>query len=466
MAAHILLVQPRVCAEPAYPLGLASLVPALESVGHTVEGIDLHFDAIQSVVSSAHKATLVGITCLTRSLPQVKHMIRAIRASHNPVRIVLGGPHPTLFPHESLRETGADAVVVGDGEEILPQLLEKWETPIPGVTWQTTEGIWGSAPATPRPLDEAAFADRRVFPMARYSHAMRSMDHPYTTVVTSRGCRRHCTWCPSPRLRPAGFMARSPEHVYGEWEWLSKVHGIRDIHLEDDDPFADLDRIHRLCDLLIQRPLPLIWECVNGVPIERLPLDILPKLSAAGCRMIVVSLERLFAAQTPQTRRSHHPAVSHTPGEVTHVQREEVARAKELIAAASRAGIVMGGYFMLGVPGECWRDMLTTLKLSYRIGLTRANYSPFQWLPGAELESHQAGLLPQTPSARGATAISALAHVGFYLHPTPLRQLLADIRRHPAVIPSLLMKVGEQLTGRAGQVIESATDSAYGHPAQ
>lgn len=447
MAAHILLVQPRVCAEPAYPLGLASLIPALERAGHTVEGIDLHFASIQSVVSAAHKATLVGITCLTRSLPQVKHMIQAIRASHNSVRIVLGGPHPTLFPRESLIETGADAVVVGDGEDVLPQLLESWETAIPGVTWRSKTENWSTPPAAPKPLEEGSFADRRVFPMAHYSHAMRSMDHPYTTVVTSRGCRRHCNWCPAPRLRPAGFMAHSPEHVYAEWEWLSKAHGIRDIHLEDDDPFADLDRIQRLCDLLIQRPLPLIWECVNGVPIERLPLDIIPMLSAAGCRMIVVSFERLFKSSFVQLRHSPRSATPHEKVHRIQVLGEDVDRAEKLIAAATRAGIVMGGYFMLGVPGESWRDMLITLRLSYRIGLTRANYSPFQWLPGAELDAHQRELLPQTPSARRTTAISALAHVGFYLHPAPLRQLLADLRRHPAVIPSLLKKVGEQLAG-------------------
>mgnify|MGYP003309735511 CR=1 FL=1 len=40
---HILLVQPRVNAEPSYPLALAAMVPLLEGAGHTVEGIDLMF---------------------------------------------------------------------------------------------------------------------------------------------------------------------------------------------------------------------------------------------------------------------------------------------------------------------------------------------------------------------------------------------------------------------------------------
>ncbi|MFM7201661.1 MAG: hypothetical protein ACKO6N_12805 [Myxococcota bacterium] len=38
-----MLLQPRVYAEPAYPLGLASLVPPPQAEGHRVIGLDLHF---------------------------------------------------------------------------------------------------------------------------------------------------------------------------------------------------------------------------------------------------------------------------------------------------------------------------------------------------------------------------------------------------------------------------------------
>lgn len=464
MSAQVVLIQPKVCAEPAYPLGLASLIPPLQAAGQRVEGLDLHFTPWEQVLRRATQADVVGITVMTRAVPEVQRLVAALRRRRpSGLRVVVGGPQPSLFPRETLEQTGADVAVCGDGGRLLPQLLEGAPAALPGVVWRDST-IACLPPSPPEPPDEQPWPDREVFPMAAYALAMRAVALPYTPVVTSRGCRRHCAHCPAPRLHPAGFQARSPEHVWGEWEWLSRRYGIRDVQLEDDDPFADPDRIHRLCERLIRRPLPLIWECVNGIPPERLEPALFPLLARAGCKLLVIAFEHLRWGTTT-------PALPDALG-ASRVQ------ARTLIRAAHKVGIEVGGYFMVGMPEHARREMLSGVLASYGLGLARANYSAFQWLPGSErlterlteplterlgpargLGGNPGGWASTStfsaPEVTGLAAswgvqqLAAWAHVGFYLQPRPLWKLLESVWQEPGQLRWMWQKGREQLTGAA-----------------
>lgn len=457
MGAQILLLQPRVCAEPAYPLGLASLVPPLQAEGHQVRGLDLHFTPWEQALRQAAQAEVVAITVMTRAVPEVRRFVTALRTRRpHGQKVVIGGPQPSLFPRETLAQTGADVAVVGDGTLILPKLIHSTKSALPGVVWRDPL-VPRLPPLPPSPPDEWPWPDREVFPMPAYALAMRALALPYTPVVTSRGCRRHCAHCPAPRLHPTGFQARSPENVWAEWSWLSKQYGIRDVHLEDDDPFADPARVVALCERLIRHPLPLIWECVNGIPPERLDPTLFPLLARAGCKLLVMAFEHL--------RWAEKPAETETLG-------CSRAQAKRLIQAAEAAGIEVGGYFMVGLPEHARREQVLGVLASLGLGLTRANYSAFQWLPGAQRLVEQGGegsahtlagqaqngsegrrldpvMFEGRPSPRGVQQLSAWAHVGFYLQPRPLKRLLESIWHEPQQLRLLLRKGLEQVRGAA-----------------
>ena len=68
-------------------------------------------------------ADLVGITCMTPLAPRAYEIGAAFRQRGVPV--VMGGIHASYMPEEALRY--ADAVVVGEGENIWPKLLEDFE---------------------------------------------------------------------------------------------------------------------------------------------------------------------------------------------------------------------------------------------------------------------------------------------------------------------------------------------------
>ncbi len=436
----VLLVQPRVGAERAYPLGLATLIPGLNAAGHEVLGCDLSDESLSDLVRKVSRVDLVGFHLPSVALSRVREAVRAIRArGANPaLPVVVGGPHATLFPEEALDETGADAAVAGEAEVVFPRVVAAalaGETPVlPGVHWSTQKSRSRRPPPPLLPdLDQQPFADRTVFPIRAYTHAMRSAAVPYTPVVSSRGCRRSCAHCPAPALHPEGFRARSPEHVHGELEWLARRHGVRCVHFEDDDFFADRARVEALCDRLCSTPPGLVWEVVNGVPPERLDPVLLDVIARAGCRSLVLSVEIVADDRSSGGRvgavRTGYPA----------------GGIRDLVEEAARRGITVGGYFIIGMPGQPLTRDMASIRASYGLGLARADYSIYQWIPGSAHWRDRAHLAFDTGNRTAVRLLRLVAQFGFYLRPGPFRALLADLRRQPAVLGAVVSKVLDQV---------------------
>src|SRR5688572_19178044 len=80
--------------------------------------ITLYDEGIQ-VVPDQLDADLIGITVITGTAKRSYELAARYRAQGR--KVVLGGPHVTLIPHEA--EQHADAIVTGYAEDAWPQLL-------------------------------------------------------------------------------------------------------------------------------------------------------------------------------------------------------------------------------------------------------------------------------------------------------------------------------------------------------
>ena len=123
---------------PVVPLGLCQVAQSAASAGHTVDVLDLCFernpiDRLCESIRSFHPDA-VGITVrnLDNSdvsspasyIDETVDVVRAVRSSTD-ASVVLGGPAPSIGPELYLRLTGADCVIVGEGERAFPQLLSE-----------------------------------------------------------------------------------------------------------------------------------------------------------------------------------------------------------------------------------------------------------------------------------------------------------------------------------------------------
>ena len=78
---------------------------------------------LSGAVNFSCAADLVGITTTTCSAPHAYEVADAFRGRG--VTVVLGGPHPTLLPHEAAQH--ADSVLIGEAEGVWPALIQDFQ---------------------------------------------------------------------------------------------------------------------------------------------------------------------------------------------------------------------------------------------------------------------------------------------------------------------------------------------------
>ena len=138
---RVLLLYPAADAEQLnlIPLSMLYIAQPLIKDGIDVEIIDQRLE--KDFFGSVHQRITpdlicIGISCITG--PQIEQVIRIsefVRKVTN-TPIVLGGPHATLFPHQTLGSAFIDYVVIGRGEAPFLNLVRalKMNASIQGVS--------------------------------------------------------------------------------------------------------------------------------------------------------------------------------------------------------------------------------------------------------------------------------------------------------------------------------------------
>lgn len=149
---------------------------------------------------------VVCISALTNTVLRAYEIARLAKARG--ASVVMGGPHVTLLPHEALQH-GADAVVRGEGDTILPRVLEDifLKRIVSGGVYQTVDG----KPFRARG-EEMAYPRFDLVDLDRYFA---------TSLRTISGCIENCSFCTVPqisgrdaRYRPASEVAREIRELH------------------------------------------------------------------------------------------------------------------------------------------------------------------------------------------------------------------------------------------------------------
>src|SRR5947209_17322973 len=124
------------CREPHLPLEYGYSKALLERAGHEVQITDAQQDALsiaevkQNVTAFRPDFTVVTTApsylfwrCAPPELRVPQEMVNGLREVAGVVVAV--GPHASTTPRATLGKLGADVVVMGECEEVLPRLTEK-----------------------------------------------------------------------------------------------------------------------------------------------------------------------------------------------------------------------------------------------------------------------------------------------------------------------------------------------------
>ncbi len=231
-------------------LGILKVAAVLEQAGAQVENLDLSGIAEYLDALGAHlrvtKAKVVAITATTPQLPAVTKIVERIRTERPDMRVICGGPHPTLVWAACKLERKAGRI--GRAHRALGKLEAMFDTMVAG----DGEIAIFAALATDAPkvidadeLDSGMFmssADYEAMPMpARHLADVESYrytidGHRATNLIAQLGCPMGCSFCAgrhSKMLRK--IRTRSTASIVAEIEHLYKVYGFTGWMLLDDE---------------------------------------------------------------------------------------------------------------------------------------------------------------------------------------------------------------------------------------
>ncbi len=386
---RVLLVAPRVQlpidTRSSPPLGLAYLAAISERRGDEVRVYDgnVERESLEAVVE-AFRPHVVGISANTIQVQSAWRDAALVRARSD-AAVVLGGPHPSILPGESLQQHGVDFVVRGEGEETWAELCaaiegaprESWPDrvrAIAGLSYRAPEGPCHNPERAPiQDLDRLPFPAYRYFRIERYTNLQPTLDArkgPSYPILTSRGCPYQCSYCC--QIGPRRWRARSPENVVAEWRWLVRELGAREIGVLDDSFNIDRERVLRICELLVKEGLNRVpWIMINGMRANLVDEELLRRMREAGC------IRTAFGVESGNQR-----ILDEVIGK--HLTLEQVRAA---FRAARAVGMETIGFFIIGLPGETEETIEDTIRFACELDPLVANFSMAMPFPGTRMHA-------------------------------------------------------------------------------
>lgn len=316
-----------------------------------------------------YRPDLVGLKFFDTGYLEVESLCETLRTEIPSVRIVAAGPHPTLFREAILDSSDCfDLVVAGEGEPVLPALLE-WVArggapeAVPSAIFRRPDGsIQENARRLVDDLDALAFPAWDVFPLEDYL--------PVAMLSTYRGCPYTCAFCAhnhawgyDPRdrgYRPI-LRKRSIASVRQEVDEAMSTHGLRLFGFCDSIPNRELTL--GFARHLEGLPAPRLWTSFGYV--GQFASEELGILARSGCVALWYGIE----SGCPELRARIGKRFSN----------DDVL--SEFAAARSHGILPIPG-FVVGFPGETTETLQRTHDLVAALASPVTVISPYILDPG------------------------------------------------------------------------------------
>lgn len=338
------------------PLGLMYIAGYLKKhSNYQVEILDsqveqINYNQLKEEIKQKNP-DIVGITAMTFTLIDVIKTAKITKEINPNTKVILGGPHPTIYPEETAKIKEIDFCIIGEGENTILKLIKNIGNlnnlkQIKGIAFQERDKIINTGQTDfIENLDNLPSPSRHLTPYKKYFWSLSPLA-PITTMFTSRGCPYKCLFCDRPQLGK-NFRARSAKSVVDEMQECQKM-GIKEIFMYDDTFGIDRQRVLDICSKIKKRKLHIAWDIRTRV--NTVDKKVLKELKEAGCQRI-------------------HYGVEAGTQKILNVLRKGITleMAEKAFKRTKRIGIQTAGYFMIGSPTETKEDILKTIKFMKKL---------------------------------------------------------------------------------------------------
>ena len=358
------------------PLGLGYVAAATIHAGHPTTIHDFGLEPHASVPHIVNKVLeespdIIGITTWTHLYHVCCELAQAFKRRRPDIPIVLGGPHVTIFPAETLdEEPTADYVIYGEGELALVELMEALENGSPlgsieGLAFRDGDQVVKTAPRPiNRAISELPFPARDVMEIDKYP--LRAWNgERMTTMMTSRGCPYACTYC-FKGLFGRRYITTPNDLIIEEMEQIHENFGINHFYFVDDLFVVNIKRLLEFVEAMKVRKHNFKWQCLARV--DRLEQDHYKQMAEAGCSKV------------------HYGIETGDPVIMARVDKEAtLEQVHNAVNWCHESGMMAKGYFMVGLPGDTEETVKRTIDMACELPLTEAMFSLTTPFPGTAM---------------------------------------------------------------------------------
>lgn len=330
-------------------------------------------ETVEQILSLSPK--YIGLTSPTMLISTVGKIAKKIKENDPDIITIVGGPHITALPTETMKlYPDIDIGVLGEGEITSIELLNAFKNKL---DLDSVKGIIhrknGDLKITPKrdlmkDIDVLPFPAWDMLPdiLKHYQQSAARIDRlPNVSLVSSRGCPFKCIFCSRSVF---GNVARthSADYIIKMIKHFKKEYKVKSISFEDENFVIYRERLIEFCNRLIDEKIDITWDCASNV--NAVNPEILTLMKKAGCWQINFGIESGSQRILNFIKKNS--------------KLENIERALRM---AKDAGIVTKGYFIIGHPTETIESIQETINFIKRIPLDVFQMSFMVPLPGAEL---------------------------------------------------------------------------------
>lgn len=344
----------------AYPAAMIKESRLLDAPPHGI--------GVEETLRIARDYDFVTVFTSTAGFQSDIRLAESIKANRASTKIAFVGPPVSVQPEESLRASSAiDFVVRKEFDYQLKEFAEGASLDrIGGVSYRKNGGVVHNPEKPPLgTLSELPWASpiyKRDLDFRRYNVPF--LLHPYISFYSARGCPALCTFCLWPQTFDGHpWRTRESEDVVNEVRYaIDAFPGLREIFFDDDTFTIRKARVLDLCQRL--KPLKMTWSCTSRVQVD---LETLKAMREAGCRLFIVG----FESGDPQILKNIKKGAT-------------VDQARAFVKNCKKAGIVIHGDFIIGLPGETPETIERTVKFAQELDCETIQVSIAHAYPGTE----------------------------------------------------------------------------------
>ncbi|MCP4368855.1 MAG: B12-binding domain-containing radical SAM protein [Deltaproteobacteria bacterium] len=300
-------------------------------------------------------ADIYGITCFSTNYQYAKKIINHIKKNIPKCHIIIGGPHPSGISDLTVKNSNADTVVVGEGEDVFSDIVTAFtrRTLPKGI-------IYGRGRED---IDSYAFPARDIVDISTYSRKL--MGQPVVSLLSSRGCTHSCIHCNSVVMggRSNNVRYRTPDNI------ISEIKSLRDnfaFYRFNDDYFTGNLKLEEL--LIKLKEFHLRFRIF--AKIEDLDDKTCKLLKEAGCVHISVGLESLNYENLKIL------------GKKSQIGKEDNVK------IAKDHGLTIRASFMVGLPYDNEKNIYVSFKKAAKLGIDEFAIYPLIPYPGTIIWKH------------------------------------------------------------------------------